>query len=85
VVATTRTGNDSSYLLDDLPASVTLRISDPANVFASETSSLLFPPTTFDADLEMNPSVPVLSDAVLSGLALLLALMGITHIRFAKT
>jgi hypothetical protein len=85
VVATTRTGNDSSYLLDDLPASVTLRISDPTNVFASETSSLLFPPTTFDADLEMNPSVPVLSDALLSGLALLLALMGITHIRFAKT
>jgi hypothetical protein len=85
VVATTRTGSDSSYLLDGLPASVTLRISDPASIFASETSSLLFPPATFDADLEMNPSVPILRDPLLAGLALLLALIAITHVRFVKT
>lgn len=76
VVATTRTGNDSTYLLDGIGVSVTLRLSDPSGQFAEETSPLLTPPATYDADLEVNTKVPVLGGPVLVGLALVLALVG---------
>lgn len=52
VVASTLTGDDGSYLLPDLPGTVTLRISDPAGGFAPRLSAPLMPPATFDVDLE---------------------------------
>ncbi len=52
VVDSTLTGDDGSYLLPDLPGTVTLRISDPAGGFAPLISAPLSPPATFNADLE---------------------------------
>jgi len=75
VVATTQTANDGSYLLDGLPTSVTLRISDPNSLFVTETSPLLFPPTTYNADLAPISAVPALGASMLLLLTLLLTLI----------
>jgi hypothetical protein len=76
VVATTRTASDGSYLLDGIGTSVTLRLSDPGGNFATESSPLLFPPATYNADLTAIASVPALGGALLVGLALTLTLLG---------
>jgi hypothetical protein len=69
VVASTVTGDDGSYLLPGLPGAVTLRISDPNGVYATEISASLTPPLTFDADLPKHvPALP----APFGGLAALM-------------
>lgn len=77
VVATTQTANDGSYLLDGLPASVNIRSSDPSGAFVTETSSLLFPPATYNTDLAPITTIPALRGPFLLGLALMLALTAV--------
>ncbi len=60
VVKVAFTGNDGSYLLDDLPGTVTLHVSHPLGGFVPLVSAPLTPPTTFDADLAAH-AVPALS------------------------
>jgi hypothetical protein len=74
VVASAITAADGTYLLPDLPGTITLRISDPTGVVPTKTSGALSPPQTFDLDLPP-PSVPALAApfAVALGAALLVA------------
>ena len=64
VVASALTGDDGSFLLPDLPGTVTLRISDPGDSFLTEVSNPLTPPATFITDLE---SAPIFADGFESG------------------
>ncbi len=75
IVASAITAADGSYLLPNLPGTVTLEISDPTGVLAMQTSGPLTPPQTVNVDLPP-PSVPLLSATFAGVMAGVLAAAG---------